>query len=65
MGGPLEPDAAGEIAAATLAERIPDAEGRFAATEDVEGGMRTLARVVLPGATARPVPLDGEAPGEP
>ena len=28
--GPLAPDAAGEIAAATVAERIPDAENRFA-----------------------------------
>jgi len=59
LGGSREPEDAGEIAAATPAERLPDAEGRFAATEDVQGGARTLARVVLPGATRR-VPLDDD-----
>jgi uncharacterized protein len=49
--GPLEPDAAGEIAAATHAERLPDAETRFAAMEETRGGLRTLAEVALPGAT--------------
>ncbi len=47
---------AGEIAAATAAERIPDAEARFAAIEDIPGGFRTLAQVALPGAT-RPIPV--------
>ena len=52
-GGPLDPDVAGEIAAATAVERIPDAETRFAATEETRGGLRTLAQVALPGATRR------------
>ena len=59
LGGPMAPDAAGEIAAATPAERIPDGEARFAATEDIEGGARTLAQVVLPGATRRVARDDG------
>lgn len=53
--GPMEPAAAGELAAATSADRIPDAERRFAAIEDTPGGFRTLAQVALPGAT-RPLP---------
>ena len=53
-GGPLEPDAAEEIAAATQAARIPDAETGFAAVEDTYGGLRTLAQVALPGATRPP-----------
>ncbi len=52
-GGPLDPDEAGEIAAATQAERIPGAETRFAAMEETHGGLRTLAQVALPGATKR------------
>jgi hypothetical protein len=48
--GPLDPDTAGEIAAATQAERIPDAETTFAAVEEARGGLRTLAQVALPGA---------------
>lgn len=53
--GPLDPDEAAAIAAATPSERIPDAETRFAAMETVHGGLRTLASVALPGATrARP-----------
>ena len=59
LGGPLAPNEAGEIAAATPAERIPDTELGFAATEDLEGGAKTLAQVLLPGATRRvPVPDD-------
>ena len=54
FGGPMEPDAAGELAAATPAERIPDAEARFGAIEDTPGGFRTLAQVALPGATRPP-----------
>ena len=53
-GGPLDPDEAGAIAAATPAERIPDAEARFAAMETVHGGLRTLAQVALPGGTRAP-----------
>ena len=53
LGGPLSPDEAGSIAAATPAERIPDGEVAFAATEEIEGGARSLAKVVLPGATRR------------
>ncbi len=71
LGGPLSPEAAGEIAAATPAERIPDGEVAFAATEEIESGARTLAKVILPGATARPTrptrstPPDRQAAGEP
>lgn len=54
-GGPLDPDTAGEIAAATPAERIPDAETTFAAVAETLGGLRTLAGVTLPEAT-RPRP---------
>ncbi len=53
-GGPMDPDTAAEIAASTMAERIPDAETRFAAMEETHGGLRTLARVALPGATRAP-----------
>jgi uncharacterized protein len=56
LGGPLDPEAAGDAAAATAAERIPLGEGRFAAMEDSYGGLRTLAQVALPGATRRPTP---------
>ena len=55
-GGPLDPDAAGAIAAATVVERIPDGERPFEAIADTPGGLRTLARVALPGALrSRPV----------
>jgi pimeloyl-ACP methyl ester carboxylesterase len=68
-GGPLDPDEAGEIAAATPASRIADAETRFAAIEDEPGGLRTLARVALPGATRAPMideaPLDQLVATEP
>jgi alpha-beta hydrolase superfamily lysophospholipase len=60
-GGPLDPDLAGEIAAATRAERIPDAEVRFEAVAESPGGMRTLARVALPGATRPPAGRDATA----
>jgi pimeloyl-ACP methyl ester carboxylesterase len=61
-GGPLDPDEAGDIAAATPANRIPDAETRFGAVEDEPGGFRTLAQVALPGAT-RPRPVLDPEPG--
>jgi uncharacterized protein len=54
LGGPLEPDEAARIAAATPAERIPDGETRFAAVAETPGGLRTLARVAMPGATRPP-----------
>jgi alpha-beta hydrolase superfamily lysophospholipase len=60
FGGPLDPDIAGEIAAATEVRRIPDAETRFAAVEETRGGLHTLAQVGLPGAT-RPRPPDEAA----
>ena len=53
-GGPLDPVVAGEIAAATPAVRIPDGEVRFEAIAESPGGIRTLARVALPGATRPP-----------
>ncbi len=61
LGGPLRPDDAADIAAATPADRIPDGEARFSAVDGTPGGFRTLAEVALPGArrsgagsTARP-----------
>ena len=45
LGGPLDPETAGEAAADTPAERIPLGDGRFAAMEDSYGGLRTLAQV--------------------
>ncbi len=57
-GGPLDPVAAGEIAAATAAERIPDGEARFEAIAESTGGIRTLVRVALPGATRPPQRID-------
>src|SRR6188472_3867580 len=53
LGGPLAPDEAATIAAATHAERIPDPEQRFAAVDANAGGFRTLVQVALPGATQR------------
>ncbi len=54
LGGPLEPDEAARIAAATPSERIPDGEHRFTAVAATPGGFRTLAHVALPGATRAP-----------
>ena len=56
LGGPLEPDEAARLAAATQAERIPDGEARFAAVDATPGGFRTLAQVAMPGATRVPAP---------
>jgi uncharacterized protein len=53
LGGPLDPDEAADVAAATPAVRIPDAETRFAAVEEASGGLRTLAQAALPGGTRR------------
>lgn len=51
LGGPFDPATAGELAAGTLAHRIPEGEGAFAALDETSGGLRTLASVALPGAT--------------
>jgi pimeloyl-ACP methyl ester carboxylesterase len=51
LGGPFEPAVAAELAAATQAERIPEAEMVFEAVEATPGGFRTLAQVAMPGAT--------------
>jgi alpha-beta hydrolase superfamily lysophospholipase len=59
LGGPLDPDTAARIAAATPAERPPEREGPFAAVEATPGGLRTLAQVAVPGAT-RPLDLAAE-----
>jgi hypothetical protein len=48
LGGPLDPEAAGEIAAEVPAVRIPEGETPFAAVAAEPGGLRTLAGVVLP-----------------
>ena len=61
LGGPLDPASAGEIAAATPAKRIPDAEVGFEAVAESPNGIRTLVGVALPGATRRPVRLDDDA----
>jgi alpha-beta hydrolase superfamily lysophospholipase len=55
LGGPLSPQAAGDVAAATAAERVPDGETRFAAVDENPGGFRTLAQVAMPGGTRAPV----------
>ena len=65
--GPLSPEDAGRVAADTRSDRIPDGEVRFAAVADEPGGLRTLARVALPGAMQSVVrdeaPVDGVAAG--
>jgi hypothetical protein len=53
-GGPLDPVAAGDVAAATQAKRIPDGEVRFEAIAESPSGIRTLVGVALPGATRPP-----------
>jgi dipeptidyl aminopeptidase/acylaminoacyl peptidase len=67
LGGPLAPEEAARIAAATRSERMPDGETRFAAVAATPGGLRTLAQVALPGATrARTAePAAGTDPGVP
>ncbi|HEY2888727.1 MAG TPA: alpha/beta fold hydrolase [Candidatus Limnocylindrales bacterium] len=54
FGGPFDPAAAADLAAATHAERIPEAEAGFGAVDELPGGLRTLAQVALPGATRPP-----------
>ena len=55
LGGPLAPEAAAAIAAATPAERLPDGEVKFDAVERTPGGIRALADLARPGAL-RPSP---------
>lgn len=64
LGGPLDPDEVGRIAAATNAERIPDGEARFDAVATTPGGFRTLAQVALPGATRTPDTAAPTGPAE-
>lgn len=61
LGGPLDPADAAERAEASNAERIPDVESTFAAIKGTPGGLRTLARVALPGATRPPRVDAGDA----
>ncbi|HYH92385.1 MAG TPA: alpha/beta fold hydrolase [Candidatus Saccharimonadales bacterium] len=63
LGGPLSPEAAADVAAATWAIRIPADDPRFAAVDETPGGFRALAQVALPGATR--VPVADVAPDEP
>ena len=68
LGGPLDRETAGDIAAATQAVRIPDAETRFAAVDGSQRGPRGLAQVAIPGrtrvpATPPPGPLNEVTPG--
>jgi pimeloyl-ACP methyl ester carboxylesterase len=58
LDGPLSPDEAASVAAAAIAERVPAAEERLSAVDTLPGGVRTLVRVALPGATRR---VDPEA----
>jgi uncharacterized protein len=53
-GGPLDPEEAGQIAASTNAERIPQTGVKFEAIAGSRSGIRTLAGVALPGATRPP-----------
>jgi hypothetical protein len=56
LGGPVDPATAADQAEAAHAQRLPDGETQFAAIKETPGGLRTLARVVLPGATRGEVP---------
>ena len=48
LGGPLDPETAGEVAAAVPATRLPDGELPFSAVEAEPGGIRSLAAIVTP-----------------
>ncbi|MFL5673436.1 MAG: alpha/beta hydrolase family protein [Chloroflexota bacterium] len=56
LGGPFDPDVAGDLAEMTDATRIPEGEAQFEAVTATVGGFRTLAQVALPGATRPPRP---------
>ena len=66
LGGPLEPDEAGDAAATVEAARLSDGEVRFAALEESHNGLQTLAKAALPGATqpgaARPTRREPDEP---
>jgi pimeloyl-ACP methyl ester carboxylesterase len=64
LRGPFDPATAAELAAAIPAERIPEGEAKFTATDDTPGGLRTLARVALPGATRRRLEPEADADGD-
>ena len=60
LGGPLDPLAAGDAAAAVRAVRLPDVETSFHAVAAGGGsGVRTLVQAALPGGTRRDSALDG------
>jgi hypothetical protein len=73
LGGPFDPGTAADLAEAAPSERIPDGDRPFAAVAETAGGLRTLARVALPGATRaraeagaqREDPVTGETAGRP
>jgi fermentation-respiration switch protein FrsA (DUF1100 family) len=46
LGGPFEPSAAAELAAAVRAVRIPEGEVGFGAIEEEPGGFRSLAAII-------------------
>jgi hypothetical protein len=48
LGGPLSPDAAGDRAAATDAQRLPDSVRPPTVVESEPGGFRSLARMARP-----------------
>lgn len=54
LGGPLDPESAGEIAAATRAIRIPDAETPFTAVDGRRSTVQALSRVANHGGTSYP-----------
>ena len=56
LDGPLSPDEAAAVAAATVVERVPAAEERLSVVDTMPGGFRSLAQVALPGATRIPEP---------
>ena len=64
LGGPFDPATAAELAGATAAVRIPEAEAGFAAVEEHPNGYRTLAELALPGVT-RPPRFDADEAGLP
>lgn len=61
LGGPLSPEAAGDVAAATEALRIPDGETPFAAVAAEPGGFRSLAGIALPERRTEPMPIEPAA----
>ena len=58
LGGPLEPEVAGDIAAATPAERIPDGETCSRPWPTSRAACGRSPSVALPGATQRRPPSD-------